>query len=93
MLILVYKGKRRCKKFSITAEFSSLIQLPILNFRLVTLKIYDVLGKEVATIVNKKLPAGDYNYQWNTSGFASGVYFSQLKAGDFVRTKKLILMK
>ncbi|HSR17839.1 MAG TPA: T9SS type A sorting domain-containing protein, partial [Ignavibacteriaceae bacterium] len=65
----------------------------ISNFGLVSLKIFDILGREVATIVNEELPAGSYKYQWNAVGLASGIYFYQLKAGDFVSTKKLILMK
>ena len=55
---------------------------PITNFgfrisdrRLVTLKVYDVLGRKTSTIVNKILPAGNYRYQWNAVGLASGVYF------------------
>ena len=60
---------------------------------LVTLKVYNILGKEVATIVNNELPAGNYKYRWNASSLASGVYFYCLHAGNFVCTKKLILMK
>lgn len=60
---------------------------------LVSLKVYDVLGKEVATIVNKELPAGNYKYQWNAGNLASGVYFYRLKSGNFVETKKLILLR
>jgi hypothetical protein len=60
---------------------------------LATLKIYDILGNEVATIVNEELPAGNYKYQWNAGRLASGVYFCILQAGNFVDTKKLILMK
>jgi len=65
----------------------------ISDFGLVSLKIYDILGNEVATIVNEELPAGNYKYQWNADGLASGVYFYQLKAGHFVETKKLILLR
>ncbi len=62
------------------------------------LKIYDVLGKEVATLVNQQLKAGTYEVNWpatsgNASNFPSGVYFYKLVAGDFVATKKMILMK
>jgi hypothetical protein len=60
---------------------------------LVSLKVYDVLGNEVASIVNEELSAGNYKYQWNAGGLASGVYFYQLKAGNFIDTKKIILMK
>ncbi len=65
----------------------------IVNPGFITLKIYDVLGNEVATIVNANLPAGSHKYQWNAIRFASGVYFYRLHAGDFVTTKKLILLK
>ena len=59
----------------------------------VTLKIYDAIGSEVATIVNEKLEPGYYQYQWNASTYASGVYFYRLTAESFVSTKKLILIK
>ena len=65
----------------------------IVSRGLVTLKIYDILGKEIATIVNEEHEPGFYQYKWNASGLASGVYFYRLQAGDFISTKKLLLMK
>jgi len=59
----------------------------------VTLKVYDVLGREVATLVNGKMSAGNYIVPWNASNSSSGVYFYRLKAGSFVETKKMVLMK
>ena len=59
----------------------------------VQLKIYDILGREVTTLVNEKLSPGTYNVEWNASDYASGIYFYQLKSGDFLQTKKLILLK
>ena len=59
----------------------------------VTLKVYNILGKEVATLVNGNLIAGSYNYNWNASGYASGVYFYRLQTGEFTQTKKMILVK
>lgn len=60
----------------------------------VSLKIYDALGKEVATLVNEFKSAGTYSYNFNeTAGLTSGVYFYTLSAGDFVNTKKLMLVK
>jgi hypothetical protein len=55
--------------------------------------VYDVLGKEVATLVNEYKPAGKYEINFNASSLPSGVYFYQIKAGDFVQTKKMILLK
>ena len=60
---------------------------------LVTLKVYDILGREVTTIINKELEAGYYNYQWNASMLASGIYFYRITAGDYIEVKKMILMK
>lgn len=62
---------------------------------LVTLKVYDILGREVATLVNEYQKPGNYNYQFSTSNYqlSSGVYFYQLKAGDFIQTRKMLLLK
>ena len=65
---------------------------------LVTLKVYDVLGNEVATLVNEEKPAGEYEVEFSShsdegQNLSSGVYFYQLQSGDFVQTKKMILMK
>ena len=67
---------------------------------LVTLKVYDVLGNEVAILVNEEKPAGVYEVEWNASNVPSGVYFYQLKiypanggAEGFVETKKMLLLK
>lgn len=58
-----------------------------------TVKIYDLLGREVATLVNDQLTAGTHKMEWNVGGFASGVYFYRLQAGEFVETKKLLLLR
>jgi hypothetical protein len=59
----------------------------------VTLKVYDILGKEVATLVQGTKSAGEYSVQFNASSLASGVYFYRINAGQYTATKKLILMK
>ena len=69
-------------------------QLPVSNN--VKLKVFDVLGNEVATLVDEYKPAGSYEVEFNVayeSLRASGVYFYQLKAGAFIQTKKMLLMK
>lgn len=59
----------------------------------VLLKVYNVLGQEVATLVNEAQEPGFKNVQWNASSVASGMYFYRLEAGDFVETRKLVLLK
>jgi len=60
---------------------------------LVTLRVYDLLGREVATLVNEKKPAGEYEVEFDGNRLPSGIYFYQLKAGEFSETKKMILLK
>ena len=59
----------------------------------VQLKVYDVLGNEVAVLVNEEKTAGSYEIDFDGDGFTSGIYFYQLKAGNFIQTKKMILIK
>ncbi len=59
----------------------------------VTLKVFNTIGEEVATLIAEQLPAGRHQVQWNANGFVSGVYFYRLQTGDFVETKKLILLR
>jgi poly(3-hydroxybutyrate) depolymerase len=60
---------------------------------IVSLRVYDILGREVATLVNEQKPAGTYNVQWNAKDLTSGVYYYRLQAGSFTETKKLILLR
>ena len=59
----------------------------------VTLKIYDMLGKEVMTLVNEQKEMGRYSVQFNASSLASGMYVYQLRANDYTSTKKMLLLK
>jgi photosystem II stability/assembly factor-like uncharacterized protein len=61
--------------------------------RFVSLKIYDVAGREVATLVNETKNPGEYTVQWDGSGYASGIYFYTLRGGSFFETKKMLLVK
>jgi tetratricopeptide (TPR) repeat protein len=60
---------------------------------LVTLKVYDILGREVATLVNENKIEGSYDFTFNASRFPSGVYIYQLRVNDYVSSKKMILLK
>ena len=61
--------------------------------KLVQLKVYDILGNEVATLVNKEKPAGNYEVEFNGENLPSGIYFYKLSAGNFTETRKMILLK
>lgn len=63
------------------------------NLHLVELKVYDILGREISTIVSDYLPGGHYKYIWNGSGLSSGIYFYKLTAGSLTQTKKMILLR
>ena len=69
------------------------IKFQIVERGSVTLKIYDILGNEVTTIINKELEAGYYKYDWDASELASGVYLYRIRAGKYVETKKMLLLK
>lgn len=66
-------------------------QLPQNSF--VTLKVYDILGNEITTLISKELASGEYKLPFNASSLSSGTYLYQLKAGDFIQTKKITLLK
>jgi hypothetical protein len=66
-------------------------QLPEKNH--VTLKVYDILGNLVGTLIDQEMEAGYHSVDWNASALASGVYIYRLSSGSFVSTKKLMLMK
>jgi poly(3-hydroxybutyrate) depolymerase len=65
--------------------------LPSKSF--VSLKVFDLLGKEVTTLVSEEMPAGNYTQTWNAANLSSGIYFYCLKAGSFTETKKLVLLR
>jgi uncharacterized delta-60 repeat protein len=77
---------------------STNIKYRISDFGFVSLKVFDVLGNEVATLVNEEKPAGNYVVEFNShsdegQNLSSGIYFYKLQAGSFVETKKMILLK
>jgi hypothetical protein len=66
-------------------------QIPELHF--VTLKVYDILGREIVTLIKEEKPAGSYELDWNATGLPSGVYFYRLRVGKFIESKKMVLAK
>ena len=59
----------------------------------VTIRIFDILGKEVKTLVNEVQQAGRFVAEFDGSNFASGVYFYRIEAGEFMQSKKMVLLK
>jgi hypothetical protein len=59
----------------------------------VSLKVFNILGEEVATLVSDRLSAGSYSYDWDASNLASGVYLYRMQAGDYVDTRKMVFMQ
>ncbi|MCU0407041.1 MAG: YCF48-related protein [Ignavibacteriaceae bacterium] len=69
------------------------IQYAISSRQFVKLTVYDLLGREIETLVNEEKTAGTYEVTWYAGGLPSGVYFYQLRAGEFIETKKMLLLK
>jgi hypothetical protein len=72
---------------------STTIKFQLPNDGMVTLKVYDILGNEVTTLINEQKPQGRYEVNFNASQLASGVYVYKLRAGDFISSKKMIHLK
>ena len=72
---------------------STTIQFQIPNSQFTTLRVYDTLGKEVSTLVSKKLNPGNHTCTFDGSNLASGIYYYQLVAGEYREVSKMILLK
>jgi photosystem II stability/assembly factor-like uncharacterized protein len=72
---------------------TTVIQYQIPDISFVQIIVYDPLGRQVAVLVNEEKPSGNYQVEFNASDLTSGVYFYQLKAGEFIQTKKMILLR
>ncbi|MCH7964217.1 MAG: T9SS type A sorting domain-containing protein [Bacteroidetes bacterium] len=77
---------------------STIIEFRISDFGFVSLKVYDILGNEIATLVNQELSPGVYDIEFDLGAshrlaLTSGIYFYQLKAGNFIQTKKMLIVK
>ena len=72
---------------------STIIKYELPKSSMVRLSVYDMLGREVSVLVNEGKNAGSYEVKFSAAGLSSGVYCYRLQAGDFVQTKKLMLLK
>lgn len=72
---------------------STTIRYAVLQQSLVTIKVFDILGNEVETLLNAEKSKGTYDLTWNAFNKPSGVYFYRIEAGAFIQTRKMLLMK
>ena len=72
---------------------STKIKYSIINKAIVIIKVYDILGNEIKTLVNEEKTIGNYEIEFDGSNLASGIYLYRMQAGNFSDTKKLILIK
>jgi Secretion system C-terminal sorting domain len=97
--VSVLNNKNLPKRFSLLQNYpnpfnpSTTINYQIPTSGMVSIKVYDVLGKEVATLVNEEKPAGSYEANFNAANLSSGIYFYKIQSGSFIETKKMILLK
>jgi hypothetical protein len=59
----------------------------------VSIVVYDLVGREVVTLVNENMPSGNYSLTWNAAGLTSGVYFYRMESQNYVEVKKMIMLK
>jgi Leucine-rich repeat (LRR) protein len=93
---LIFKNFELQQNFPNPFNPITTIQFQVAHISEVSLKIFNILGEEVVTLVSDKLAAGQYTYEWDASrlaGIASGIYIYQLKAAEFIQTKKMVLMR
>lgn len=72
---------------------STTIKYSIPNTEFVSIKVYDVIGNELTTLVNKEQPAGNYEVRFDASSLSSGIYLYKITSGSFIQTKKMLLLK
>lgn len=87
------------KDFSLSQNYpnpfnpSTSIEYSVSSNEFVTLKVYDVLGREISTLINQQMNPGEYQIQFDASNLSSGIYFYELKAGKYKITRKMLLLR
>jgi hypothetical protein len=96
---IMYYGNEVVTDFSLSQNYpnpfnpTTKINYQIPYTSLVSIKVYDLLGREVASLVNEEKPAGNYEAEFDGSDLSSGIYFYKIQAGDYTSVKKMILLK
>ena len=95
----IYKPSNKVNSFVLSQNYpnpfnpSTNIEFTLPKLEFVTLKVFNILGEEIATVVNNKLQAGNHTYRFDGSSMASGVYLYRIEAGEFQDVKKMILLR
>jgi uncharacterized lipoprotein YddW (UPF0748 family) len=98
-VVSVEEGQGLPKEYALSQNYPNpfnpvtTIQFEVPHAGRVVIKVYDVLGKEKITLVDREMQEGQYTVQWDASSAASGVYFYQMMAGNFVATKRMVVLK
>jgi parallel beta-helix repeat protein len=82
-----------CQNYPNPFNPSTMIQFSLPQAEFVTLKVFNMLGQEITTLVSKDLSAGTYKTEWNAQALPSGIYFYRLQTGTFCQTRKLVLLR
>lgn len=99
LLVSVDNGNNLINQFNLNQNYpnpvnpTTKIKYSIPKTSKVKLTVFDVLGVGIETLVNEEEPVGIYEVSWNANGLPSGIYFYQLRAGEFVDTKKMMLLR
>ena len=72
---------------------TTIIEFSIPQTEFVTVKVYNIVGNEITTLINDELSTAYHSIQWDGSSQPSGVYFVKIESGSFVQTKKMVLLK
>ena len=72
---------------------STTFEFELFSTEIATIKVFDILGREVATLLNERLTPGRYRSTWDASHYASGMYVYRLTAGQFTSTRRMVLLK
>ncbi len=70
-----------------------MIKYSVSKMSKIVIRVFDILGNEMSTLINEKKPVGNYEVEFDARKLSSGVYFYRLQAGDFINTKKMVLLK
>ena len=98
-LVSAEEDNKKLKSFTLQQNYpnpfnpTTIIGYSIPKASFVTLKVYDILGREIATLVNAEKSFGNYNVDFNGNGLSSGIYFYKIQAGDYSVIKKMVLIK